>query len=64
MQVTQHLAAVTDAECERILPGKERGEFSAGFLVEEDALGPAFTCSQNIAVTETTAGGQAAKVIQ
>lgn len=64
VEVAHHLAAVADAEGKGVGTGKVGAEFVAGAGVEEDALGPAFTGSKDVAVTESAAGNEAAEVAQ
>ena len=63
-EVTHHLAAVTDAEGECVGAREEGFEFLSSLGVEEDAFGPAFPGTEDIAVAETAAGCEAAKILE
>ena len=64
VEVAHHLAAVAHAEGKAVFAGEEGGEFVAGAGIEECALGPAFTGSEDVAIAEATAGHEAAEIFQ
>ena len=47
-----------------VFAGKEGLELRAGFLVEEDALGPALAGAEDIAIAEAATGDHAAEILQ
>ena len=57
-QVRDHLAAVADAERERVRPREERRELIARARVEQDRLGPALAGAEHVAVREAAARRQ------
>ncbi len=64
LEVGNHLAAVADAEREGVLAVEVSFEFGAGLRVEEDALGPAFTGTENVTVAEATASDETIEVLE
>ena len=54
----EHLAAIADAERERVGPREERGELIARARVEQDGLGPALAGAEHVAVREPAARRQ------
>ena len=59
MQIAHHLTAVAHAQRKSIAAPEKGLEFLARPRVEEDGLGPALACAQDIAVRESAAGGKA-----
>ena len=61
-EIAHHLAAVANAECERVATREKRREFVAGPRIEQNRLGPAFTGAQYIAIGKTSAGDDTAEI--
>src|SRR5579875_54373 len=61
-ELGHHLAAVANAQGEGICALEEGRELFAEGFVKEDGFGPAGTCAEDVAVTETAAGGEAREV--
>src|SRR3546814_321457 len=64
VQITHHLAAVTNPEREGIAAFKETGKFIARPRIEQDGLGPAFAGAQYVAIGKTTTGGKSCEIFQ
>src|SRR3546814_17081962 len=64
VQITHHLAAVTNPEREGIAAFKETGKFIARPRIEQDGLGPAFAGAQYVAIGKTTTGGKSCEIFK
>lgn len=63
-QIAHHLAAVANAQAEGIAALEELRELLSQLGIEQYGLGPAFTCTQHVAVGKATDRDQAAEVSQ
>src|SRR5688500_18964061 len=64
LQLTQHLAAVADAERKSVAAFEERRERVAQRIALQDRGSPAASRPQHIAVAEAAAGGEALEFLQ